>query len=110
MQESGEITRQSPIAGLGPAPALVDAALELEEGEVGGPVTLPQGAVLFVVTARTGFDASRFAAERDELREELARAEANKLLASVLAKRRDELGVTYDPFFVERFGLGGSRG
>jgi peptidyl-prolyl cis-trans isomerase D len=106
-RDSGELTRQSSIPGLGAAPELVEAALALAPGQTGGPVTLPQGAVLFTVASRTAFDAGRFASEREALRDELAREEANKLLAAVLAKRRDEVGVTYDPFFVERLGLGG---
>lgn len=109
VRDSGDFTRQGAIAGLGTAPELAAAALALEVGETGGPVTLPQGAVLFAVTARSGFDAARFAAEREALHDELAGAEANKLLASVLARRRDELGVRYDPFFVERLGLGGGE-
>lgn len=110
VQESGEFARQGAIQGLGAAEAVAEAAMKLQAGAVGGPVVVPQGAVLFEVTARTPFDAARFAAERDALRAELRGVEANKLLTAWLAKRRDEVGVTYDPFLAERLGLATKAG
>jgi len=109
VQESGEFGRQGPISGLGAAPQVAESAMALAIGEIGGPVALAQGAVLFEVVGRTAFDAARFAAESETLRDELERSEANKLLAAMLAKRRAELGVTYDPFLVEQLGLGGAN-
>jgi peptidyl-prolyl cis-trans isomerase D len=110
LQESGEFGREGTIQGLGAAEAVAEAAMTLAVGAVGGPVVVPQGAVLFEVTSRTAFDASRFASERAALRDELRGAEANKLLATWLAKRRDEVGVTYDPQLAERLGLTGRAG
>lgn len=108
--DSGEFGRQGTIQGLGTADAVAAAALALDAGAVGGPLVVPQGAVLFEVVSRTPFDAARFAAERAALRDELQRTEANKLLAAWLAKRRDEVGVTYDPQMAERLGLTGRAG
>jgi len=104
-RDSGEFTRQAGISGLAGAEAVVDAAMQLPAGAVGGPVATGQGAVLFRVTSRVPFDAARFAAERETLRDELRRTEANRLLASLLARRREEAGVRYDPQLAERLGL-----
>jgi len=106
-RDSGEFGRQDAIQGLGSADAVAAAAFDLQPGAVGGPVVVPQGAVLFEVVSRTAFDAARFAAERDELRDELRRAESNRLLSSWITKRRDEVGVRYDPLLAERLGLAG---
>ncbi|HSM13205.1 MAG TPA: SurA N-terminal domain-containing protein [Thermoanaerobaculia bacterium] len=108
--ESPEFGRTGSIPGLGPAAPLAATALTLEPGQLGGPVAAGSGAVLFEVVARTRFEPERFAAEREGLRDELRRDEANRLLAALLAERRTELGVSFDPPLLERYGLlgGGS--
>ena len=52
------------IQGLGFAPAVNEAALAAEQGELVGPIETPQGAVLFEVTERKGFDAEELASQR----------------------------------------------
>jgi len=105
VRDSGEFTRQAGIAALSGADAVVDAAMQLAAGAVGGPLATPQGAVLFRVTSRVPFDATRFATERETLRDELRRNEANRLLGSLLAQRREAAGVRYDPQLAERLGI-----
>jgi peptidyl-prolyl cis-trans isomerase D len=104
IEDSDEFGRRQPVGELGVVPALAEAAFALAPGELGA-VAVPQGAVLFEVVERTSFDAARFAAERDEQRESLRRTEMNRLLASLLAERRREVGVRYDTQLVERLGL-----
>jgi len=109
-RDSGEFARDGSIQGLGPAPHLAAAAMQLDAGAVGGPLVTPVGAVLFRVVKRTPFDAAKFAAERQATLDQLRRTEADRLLGSLLERRRQEVGVTYDPELVERFKLGGAAG
>jgi len=55
-QESAEFGRGENLPGLGAAPAVVDAALALEVGQIGGPLDAPGGGVLFEVLERQRFD------------------------------------------------------
>jgi len=107
IRDSGEISRRGNVPGVGAAKPLAEAALALAPGSIGGPLAVAQGAVLFEVTSRAPFDAGRFAAESDTLRQGLERDELNRIVASVLARRREEAGVRYDPALSERLGLGG---
>lgn len=106
--DSGEFTREGTIPGLGAAQPIAAVAFGLEPGQLGGPVAVPAGAVLFEVASRTPFDAEAFAAARDATREELRRAEAERLLGALITAERVRAGVTYDPQLVEQFGLGAS--
>ncbi len=108
VKESGDFTRAGSISGLGSARALADAALAMSPGAIGGPVVLPQGAVLFQLVAKSGFDAAKFAAEREATRTELKRQETARLEESVLKQRRDEVGVRYDPDLASRLNLAGA--
>ncbi len=105
VRESGEFTANGSVPGLGSARPLAEAAFALAPGQLGGPVRAGEGAVLFEVTSRTGFDATAFAAAREATRAELRQAEAGKLLAALLAARKKEVGVTYDRPLLEQFGL-----
>ena len=50
--ESGFFAKEEPIAGLGMAPAAADQAFSMKEGEVSGPLRIPQGFVFITVTGR----------------------------------------------------------
>jgi peptidyl-prolyl cis-trans isomerase D len=104
--DSGDFTRGGSIPGLGAARELADAALAMNPGAVGGPVVLPQGAVLFQLVKKSGFDAARFAAERETTRDELKRQETARLEEAVLRELRAEVGVRYDPDLASRLNLG----
>lgn len=108
-RDSGDFTRGGSITGLGPARPLAEAAFPLAVGQLGGPVVVPQGAVLFEVTGRKAFDAAAFAAARAGKRDELRQAEAQRLLGSLLVAQRKSVGVAYDPRLVEQFKLGATR-
>jgi peptidyl-prolyl cis-trans isomerase D len=101
-QESGEFHRDGAIGQLGSAPEVAQSALALDPGAIGGPVQVAQGSVLFQVESRTRFDPTQFAAERDTTREQLRKAEADRLMAAFVERRRGELGVRYDRDLVER--------
>ena len=50
VQESGFAAVNEPILGLGPVPALMSVAFQLAEGEVEGPISIPQGYAFITVT------------------------------------------------------------
>lgn len=108
VRESGEFGANQPIQGLGGDPALAQAALDAKLGDVVGPLATAQGAVLMKVTDYKGFDADAFAKKRPEIRDRLARERANRLLSSIVQKRRQEEGVTYDPALLQEFDIGGT--
>jgi peptidyl-prolyl cis-trans isomerase D len=105
VQESGELGATSTIPGLGAAPAVVQEALKLPPGGIGGPLETPSGAVLFEVVERKTFDPTAFAAARETTRASLERSEVNRLLGSVLDQKKRELKVNYDRPLLEQFGL-----
>jgi peptidyl-prolyl cis-trans isomerase D len=108
-KDSGDFTRTGSIPDLGPARPIADVAFGLAPGQVGGPVAVSQGAVLFELTQHKPFDPAAFAAARDGKRDELRQAEAQRLLSSLLSEQRKSVGISYDPRLVEQFKLGGTR-
>ena len=50
VQESGFAAVNEPILGLGPVPQLMGQAFQLAEGEVEGPISVPQGYAFITVT------------------------------------------------------------
>ena len=104
-QEAARLNPGGFVAGLGAVPELVSAALALDLGGVGGPVGVPQGAVIFEVTDRQRFDATQFAQQKDSLRSNFEREELGRLLGSLIERRRQELKVTYSRQILEQFDL-----
>lgn len=106
-EEAGPFGRRGPVQGLGGAPALAAAALELEAGALGGPVVVGDQAVVFRVEERTAFDPAAFEEARAATRERLENERVGELLEAMLAERRRELEVRYDPNVVDSFGAAG---
>ncbi|MEO8196718.1 MAG: SurA N-terminal domain-containing protein [Thermoanaerobaculia bacterium] len=109
VKESGEFGRDGKIEGLADSRKLVEAALAAKVGDAGSPVLTDQGAVLYEVTARKGFDAAAFAAESTQTRETLERNEVNRLLGSIIEQRKREAKVQYDKPLLEQFGMLGDE-
>jgi peptidyl-prolyl cis-trans isomerase D len=104
-QESPEFGRTGGVPGLPGSDAVAATALGLEVGQVGGPLALPNGAVLFTVSSRQHFDATAFAQERAKTREQLEDQELNRVLGSLIAQRKRDLNVQYDRQLLEQLGL-----
>lgn len=109
VKESGEFGREGNIEGLGDSRQVIAAALAGKVGDIGTPIATEQGAVLYQVTTRKGFDAVAFAAERDQTRETLERNEVNRLLGSIIEQRKREAKVQYDKPLLEQFGMLGDE-
>jgi peptidyl-prolyl cis-trans isomerase D len=105
VQDSGEFGATGTIQGLGLAANVAAAALALNEGQIGGPLETPQGGVLFQVTQRQRFDASQFAASKDETRTTLERQAMSDLLGALIDRQRQELGVNYNRQLLEQWGV-----
>ena len=103
LQESGPFGADGRIAALGIQRDLAAAALALETGDVSEPVTVGNNLVLFEVKDRQRFDPALFEAAKQETRDSLERERLQILLASLIERRRDEMGVSLDPLFVENF-------
>ena len=90
--ETPEFGRGGAIQGLGFAPEVAEAALGAEEGDLVGPLEVPQGALLFEVTARQGFDPAELERQREDIRARVAGERAERLLSSLILERRRQAG------------------
>lgn len=93
------------IPGLGYNPELVKAALALQSGQVGGPLADSQGAVLFQVTDRKGWDPKQYAANREQTRKTLLQQRVSSVEGALIEKRRRDLNVTFDQQFLDQLGI-----
>jgi peptidyl-prolyl cis-trans isomerase D len=107
IEESAEFGADGAIGSLGRNRSVAAAALELDTGGIGGPVRDDQGAILFEVVERQRFDPLTFESEKDSTRTALETQRATEVLTALISARREELGVSYDPAFLENFQLAG---
>lgn len=91
VKESTSLTRQTAISDLGRQPLIVEAALALEVGGLGGPFKTPNGAMVFEVLERQKFDPEAFAEAEAETRKEQEAQRVNELRASLIDLRRRDL-------------------
>jgi peptidyl-prolyl cis-trans isomerase D len=105
VKESSEFGVEGQIPGIGMNPELAKAAMALSPGQLGGPVTDAQGAILFEVKERKSWDPIQFAAAREQTRETVRREKLNALEAALIEKRRREMEVRFDPAVLEQFGI-----
>lgn len=92
------------VGSLGQATEIARQALSLDEGSMSAPVVRDNEVVFFEVTERTRFDSVKFAGEKDAVRRRLEGQRMNEVLGGIISRRRDELGVTFDPRIFELFG------
>jgi len=106
IRESNEFGRRGQITGLGANREVIDAALALEVGQLGGPVESAQGAVLFEVQERKRFDAAEFEEAKASTRLAEEQQRLNQLKASIVEMRRRDTPPTYNPRVMELFEVG----
>lgn len=109
-RETEEFGGQGAIPGMGFNPELVKAALALQIGKVGGPVADAQGALLFQVTDRKGWDPKQYASNREQTRANLLQEKLSRLQAALIEQRRRELNVEYDRQLLEQIGINPEQG
>ena len=105
VQESGEFDRFGRITGLGANREIIDGALSLEAGQVGGPVKTTLGAVLYEVVERKRFDAEEFQAELESIRSRQETKRLNDLKRSLIELRWRDLTPAYGKQVLERFNI-----
>ena len=93
VQESGFAAVNEPILGLGPVPALMSVAFQLAEGEVEGPISIPQGYAFITVTGIQEPDTPPLEDVRDEVQDDViqrkAQLAAQEKAAETAASLRD---------------------
>lgn len=104
-QDSGEFAKNGSIQGLGFDKPVIDAAFTANAGDVVGPIKSTQGAVVFKVAERKGFNALDFNRDKDGLRQRLESEKLNQLVGSLIQARRQEADIRYDQALAETFGL-----
>ncbi|MFL6236895.1 MAG: peptidyl-prolyl cis-trans isomerase [Thermoanaerobaculia bacterium] len=104
-KETPEFGGQAAVPGIGYNPELTRAVMALQTGQVGGPVADAQGAVLFQVTDRKGWDPKQYAANRDQTRSTLLQQKAQSVEGSLIQRRQRELNVSYDQRFLDQLGI-----
>ncbi len=105
VQESGEFDRFGRITGLGANREIIDGALAMEEGQMGGPVETAQGAVLYEVVERQRFDATELQAEKESIRARQETKQLNDLKRSLIELRWRDLTPAYGKQVLERFNI-----
>jgi peptidyl-prolyl cis-trans isomerase D len=105
VKETDEFGGQGMVPGIGYNPELAKAALALQTGQVGGPVADAQGALLFQVTDRKGWDPKQYASNREQTRSSLLQEKLSRLQAALVEQRRRELNVEYDRDLLEQIGV-----
>ena len=93
VQESGFAAVNEPILGLGLAPALMSVAFQLAEGEVEGPISIPQGYAFITVTGIQEPNTPPLEDVRDEVQDDViqrkAQLAAQEKAAETAASLRD---------------------
>lgn len=105
VEESGEFGRDGVITGLGTSPELAKAALEMQVGQVGGPVADANGAILFQVVERKRWDPAEFAKAKAATRERLERDQVGRLMQALIEQRRRDLDLRYNQDLLEALGI-----
>jgi peptidyl-prolyl cis-trans isomerase D len=105
VKETEEFGGQGAIPGIGYNPELTKAAMALPAGQVGGPITDAQGALLFQVTDRKGWDPKQYAANREQTRSTLLQQKIASVEGALIEKRRRELNVTFNQQFLDQLGI-----
>lgn len=100
-----EFGTQGAIPGIGYSPEVAKAALQLQPGQIGGPVADARGGVLFQVTARKGWNPKQFATEKEQTRTRLQQEKLQRYQASLIEQRRRELEVSFDRQLLQELGI-----
>jgi peptidyl-prolyl cis-trans isomerase D len=104
VQKVTDHKRDTPIAGVGPSPALEEAVFATPQGGLTPVIAIGQrGVAVARVTAKKTMDPAAFAREKDALRTSMVQDELQRLLGSLLAEARREHPVTINTELLDRF-------
>ncbi|MEE2778550.1 MAG: SurA N-terminal domain-containing protein [Acidobacteriota bacterium] len=106
--ESAEFSRTGFISELGRAEEVAAAAFDTAVGGFAGPISTPQGTLIFELVSKTEFEQSEYLGEQDATRERLQQERLNSLLLSLIEERRAQLGVEYNQQLLDSLGVFGT--
>ncbi len=106
IEETSLFTREEPVEGLGRSPELTAAAFALKEGELGRPVRLPQGVILFTIKERQESRLPELSAVRRQVEASFRKEKGKELAEEAAVKALAELRDGKSPAEVAR-NLGG---
>jgi len=105
VEESESFDAKGPGGSLGGNSEVAQAALAANEGDVVGPIATDSGAVMFEVVERVRVDPEKYAQQKVATRATLAQQRSGQLVAALIAQRREQLDVSFDPQLLSTFGL-----
>ena len=91
LRTAAALRKRGAVPGLGLEPELNTEALETPLEEIGGPVEVSSGAVVFEVTERQDFDETAFEAEAESIRQELQGSRFQTLRRANLQVLREQM-------------------
>ena len=98
-----EFSPGGPIPEIGVAPALSTAVFQTAKGQVGPPVAVPGGFVLFRVLSRTSAEPGAFERQKAELADNVRSREAQRFLRSYLQQVRADRKVEVNEQLLQSF-------
>jgi peptidyl-prolyl cis-trans isomerase D len=98
-----EFSPGGPVPEVGNVPELSAAVFQTPQGQVGPPVPVPGGFVLFRVLTRTAPDPKTREAQRADILDSLRSREADRLIRSALQKMRAEKKVEINEELLKSF-------
>lgn len=105
VEETESFGVEGPGGALADMAEIAEAALAASEGDVVGPIATDDGAVMFEVLERVRVDPAEYALQKEATRTSLSQQRAGQLVSALIAKRREELDVSFDPQLLATFDL-----
>jgi len=87
------ITRDSPIPGLGQAPAIIEAAFALPQGAVSDPITTDTGTAIVKVVEKQQVTPEELTNNKDRFREELLGDRKSRFFSAYMAKAKQKMRI-----------------
>jgi parvulin-like peptidyl-prolyl isomerase len=101
--ESTELlTRDSPVPGLGQAPAVIEAAFALPQGGVSDPITTDSGVAIVKVVEKQQVSPEELTNNKDRFREELLGDRKNRFFSAYMAKAKQKMRIEVNRQAVQR--------
>ena len=95
VNDGGEVDSNGIVPGLGLNREIADGALALEAGDLGGPVDVPLGVVVYEVTERKRFDLAEFEEQKETTRLAAERQKLEQLMDALVQERRRDGTVAF---------------
>jgi len=105
VEESESFGADGPGGTLGSDSEIARAALAADQGDVVGPIATESGAVVFEVLERVKVNPEEYAQQKVATRATLAQRRGGQLVAALIAQRRRELDISFDPQLLATFDL-----